>query len=81
MESLEYCCTSIFVNPVISFTNFLLDDACLDGTAAHGTPLLLSFALQFWYSADMKENVCASIFNNLEQHKVFGNSVWLPEKF
>jgi hypothetical protein len=84
MEPLEYCCTSIFVNPEINFPHFLLDDgACLDGTAAHGAPLLmlLSFALQFWYSADTKEDMCSSIFNNLEQYKVFGNNVWLPEKF
>ena len=83
MEPLEYCRTSIFVNLEINFPNFLLDDgACLDGTAAHGTPLLmLSFALQFWYSADTKEDMCSSIFKNLEQYKVFSNNVWLPKNF
>ena len=54
----------------------------LMGRPAHGTPLLmLSFALQFWYSADTKEDMCSSIFKNLEQYKVFSNNVWLPEKF
>jgi len=67
MEPLDYCCAYIFVNLVIRFTNFLVDDAsCLDGTAAHGTPLLLSFALQLGIQPDTKENVCPDIFNNLE---------------
>src|SRR5215212_4549692 len=51
MEPLEYCCTFILVNHVISFANFLLDDACLDGPATHGTSLSSSFIIQFSYSA------------------------------
>src|SRR5215210_9234403 len=53
MEPLEYCCTCILVNHVISFANFLLDDVCLDGPATHGTylSLLSSFTIQFSYSA------------------------------
>jgi hypothetical protein len=53
MEPLQYYRTLIFINYIISSTDFFLNGACLDDPAAEGT-CQLSFALQCIYSAQKR---------------------------